>query len=208
MSKPAFTVATSAKVLNRGRAPLAFLREMVTWARGADEAIFAPNAVNDIYSKVKPELGPYTSPIHRKAVMLEVMRVLAGFESSWDWTEGVDTSRLGSDTAENSEAGAWQVSWDSRNLMRIATPEMVALLKGAKVTNGVTFQQATKFNHPFAMEWLARLLRANTKHNGPLYRGDERLAIRKSLRGPEHSIFPWLRREAVAEFEVGLTSLL
>lgn len=190
-------VATKATVHDRGVARDAFLRELVEWARSADEAIFAPTPHPDIYSKIKPELGPWESLIHRKAAMLEVMRVLAGFESSWDWTEGVDTSRLGDDTPENSEAGAWQVSYDARHL----AVELADFLRARGITNGIQFQRTTKFNHLFAMEFVARLLRVNTKHNGPLYKGAERARIRRSLRGAEHSIYPWLRRDAVAEFQ-------
>lgn len=184
------------RVLNRGTPPPDFLDEMVDWARTAPDEIFAENQFSDIYSKVQPDLGPYTDLTHRKAVMLEVMRVLAGFESSWDWREGVDTSRLGEDTPENSEAGAWQVSFDGRRL----APELPALLVNNGVTNGITFQRVMKFNHPLAMEFVARLMRRNTRHNGPLYRGEERNIIRRSLRGEEHSVFPWLNRAAVAEF--------
>lgn len=194
--------ASKAKVFNRGVPPDSFLDEMIDWAKKAPDDIFAPNALPDIYSKIKPELGPWTGLQHRKAAMLEVMRVLAGFESSWDWTEGVDTSRLGSDTPENSEAGAWQVSYDARLLATV----LRVLLRNKNIESGIAFQRAMKFDHPLAMEFVARLMRHNTKHNGPLYKGDERLAIRRSLRGAEHSIFPWLSREAVAEFQTSLSS--
>ena len=194
--------AAKAKVFNRGVPPDDFLRELVEWAKTAADDIFAPNALADIYSKVKAELGPWMGLRHRKAVMLEVMRVLAGFESSWDWTEGVDTSRLGGDTPENSEAGAWQVSYDARRLAGSLTD----LLLGKQITTGIEFQRAMKFNRPLAMEFVARLLRHNTKHNGPLYKGSERAAIRRSLRGAEHSIYPWLSRAAVAEFERQLSA--
>lgn len=188
---------TKRKVLNRGIAPDAFLKEMVEWARSAPDDIFTINDRFDIYSKVANELGPYENLPHRKAVMLEVMRVLAGFESSWDWKEGVDTSRLGSDTPENSEAGAWQVSYDARRL----APELAALVFNSGIMNGVEFQQQMKFNHSLAMEFVARLMRFNTKHNGPLYKGSERNAIRSSLRGAEHSIYPWISRDSVREFQ-------
>ena len=189
--------ATKANVFNRGYAHDSFLQEMVEWAKCAPEEIFAVNQIKDIYSKVKPELGPYESLRHRRAVMLEVMRVLAGFESSWDWTEGVDTSRLGPDTPENSETGAWQVSYDARHLHI----SLVSLLHNKGIFDGIKFQQKMKFDHPLAMEFVARLMRFNTKHNGPLYKGEERNIIRKSLRGEEHSIYPWLKRDAVAEFQ-------
>lgn len=184
-----------------------FLGEMVDWARSASEEIFAPNDRADIYGKVRAELGPWRGIVHRKAVMLEVMRVLAGFESSWDWTEGVDTSRLGDDSPENSEAGAWQVSYDARTLSPGPDGgELRALLRAKGIGNGVKFQQAMKFDHPLAMEFVARVLRWNTKHNGPLYKGEERNAIRKSLRGEQHSIYPWLRTDAVDEFEARLSA--
>ena len=192
--------AALSKVLNRGNPPKDFLEEMVRWAKTAPDEIFAVNRLVDIYSKVFSELGPYENLLHRKAVMLEVMRVLAGFESSWDWSEGVDTSRAGSDTPENSEAGAWQTSYDARHLH----PQLRKMLKDYCIRNGIEFQEVTKKDHIFAMEFVARLMRYNTKHNGPLYKGMERNAIRKSLRGVEHSIYPWLKREAVEEFRLAL----
>lgn len=192
-----FPVTSSLKVYNRGKAPEHFLREMVVWARSAPDEIFEVNPLNDIYSKVKPELGPYTSLVHRKAVMLEVMRVLAGFESSWKWNEGVDVSRAGDDTAENSEAGAWQVSYDARKL----APVLQDLITSKGIKNGVEFQKVTKSDHEFTMEFVSRLMRVTTFHNGPLYKKTERNQIRKSLRGEEHSIYPWLSKKSVAEFE-------
>lgn len=189
--------ATKARVLNRGVPPDSFLTEQVTWCQTAPGDIFTRNELaEDIYSKVYYELGPYDSLIHRKAVMLEVQRVLAGFESSWDWREGVDTSRLGSDTSENSEAGAWQVSYNARS----SSLSLIKLLNVKGITNGIKFQQMMKVDHPLAMEFVSRLMRFNTKHNGPLYKGEERAAIRRSLRGEEHSIYPWLSRAAVDEY--------
>jgi hypothetical protein len=129
------------------------------------------------------------------------MRVLAGFESSWNWTEGIDLSRAGADTPENSEAGAWQVSFGSRHF----GADLQKLLDAYAVTNGINFQNAMKFNHPLAMSYVSRLLRHSTKENGPLYKGSERNAIRESLRGAEQSIYPWLSRAAVAEFEALLS---
>ena len=45
-------------------------------------------AGQDMYASVITELGPFEDILHRKACMLEVMRVLAGFESSWKWNTG------------------------------------------------------------------------------------------------------------------------
>jgi hypothetical protein len=128
--------------------------------------------------------------------MLEVMRVLAGFESSWDWNEGIDTTRVVADTDENSEAGAWQVSANSTNF----GPDLKALVKREVGNlNGIEFQRAMKSNHALAMEYVARLLRHTMRHNGPLYK--VRTKFPPALQGERHSIYPWLSREAVAEFQ-------
>src|SRR5215210_6604687 len=108
-------IATRQHVLNRGIPPNAFLDELVAWGRGANAAIFAPNNVSDVYSSVFNTLGPWQGNQHRRAVMLEVMRVLAGFESSWNWSEGRDTNNPTSFTTMTTEAGAWQVSANSMN---------------------------------------------------------------------------------------------
>jgi hypothetical protein len=112
-----------------------------------------------------------------------VMRVLAGFESSWKWNEGRDTNNPSSITANTTEAGAWQVSADSMNFGQ----ELKDLVKDQVGTlEGNAFQKAMKENHPLAMEYIARLLRRTTRHNGPVARGE---------------INEWLRRDAVAEFQ-------
>ncbi len=202
--------ALSHRAYNHDPAPDAFTAELIAWGKTAPDELFALNAApGDIFGKVKPELGPWDGAIgsaewllHRKAVELHVLTVLAQFESDCDWREGVDTSRLGADTPENAEAGAWQISYDAR----YSSTEFLAWIQSQQVSGGVNFQQRTKFNHPFAIETVARLLRVNTKHNGPLYKGDERLAIRRSLRGAEHSVYPWLSRDCIEAFKAALTS--
>lgn len=189
------------QVNQHGPAPEDFLTELVQWAIDADPGIFSARPGFDIYDKIKAELGPWESDAHRRAAMIEVMSVLAAFESDYDWKEGVDTSRLGDSTPENTEAGAWQVSSDSRGI----APELADTLTRNKIHNGIQFQQAMKFNHALAMEYIARLLRHSTKANGPLYKGAERDAIRRSLRDEKNSIYPWLSRAAVAEFTAALT---
>lgn len=176
-------VAARQHVANRGRPPRPFLDELVEWGRVAPEDVFAPNAVSDVYSSVKNTLGPWDGPLHRRAVMLEVLRVLAGFESSWDWNEGRDVSNPDSDTPEEIEAGAWQVS---ANSMRFG-PELVDLVRRhtGGSTDAVTFQARMKSDHRLAMEYVARLLRRTTRHHGPVR---------------DQHIHPWLRRDAVDEF--------
>lgn len=194
--------ATKSRVFTRGVPPDSFLTEQVEWFRVAPDEIFSRNANYDIYNKVFDELGPYPTLLYRKAVLAEVERVLAGFESSWDWTDGVDTSRLGNTTPENAEAGAWQVSYGSRKL----DPSLVKLVQSKNITSGIQFQRTTKFDHHFALEYESRLLRIDVKdpqrlENGPLYKGDERHFIRKTLRAAEQSIYPWLSRAAVDEYQ-------
>ncbi|HYK44219.1 MAG TPA: hypothetical protein VEV83_03565 [Parafilimonas sp.] len=176
-------IATKQHVLNRGVPPDDFLDQLVAWGKQAADEIFAENAHSDIYSSVKNTLGPWRDLKHRRAVMLEVMRVLAGFESSWKWNEGRDITNSTSVTPETIEAGAWQVSANSMNFGQ-ELKDLV--LRDVGTLDGNDFQKAMKQNHTLAMEYIARLLRRTTKHNGPVAR---------------HEIDPWLRRDAVDEFE-------
>lgn len=196
--------AALSHVFNRGRPPVAFLDELVAWAKSAPGEIFAPNKNLDIYSKVFSELGPWESPLHRKAVMTEVLRVLAMFESSGNWKEGTDSSRRTATTNDNAEAGAWQESWDARRL----DTSLSEFLKKNGIADGVTFQQRMKNDHIVAMTFTALLLRIDVKDydriaNGPVRKGDERKKTwpdRPKLWTEEESIYPWLRRAAVSEF--------
>ncbi|HQU84044.1 MAG TPA: hypothetical protein PKY59_12995 [Pyrinomonadaceae bacterium] len=176
-------IATKQHVLNRGIPTDDFLDQLVAWGKQAPDEIFAPNTVSDVYSSVKNTLGPWQGIEHRRAVMLEVMRVLAGFESSWKWNAGRDTTNPTSVTPETIEAGAFQVSANSMNFGR-ELKDLVLAEVGS--LDGNAFQKAMKANHPLAMEYIARLLRRTTSHNGPVKR---------------HEIDPWLRRDAVAEFQ-------
>jgi hypothetical protein len=174
--------ATKQPVHNRGVPPDDFLDQLVAWGKTAPDEIFDPNSATDIYSSVWRVLGPWQGPGHRRAVMLEVMRVLAGFESSWNWNEGRDDNNPLSVTPTTTEAGAWQVSADSMGW----GPELKNLVRANAVSlAGNDFQRAMKLNHPLAMEYIARLLRRTVKANGPV---------------KEHRIDPWLRKDAVTEF--------
>src|SRR5260370_32510240 len=97
--------ATKQPVSTRGIPPDNFLDQLVAWGRTAHDDIFAANSQTDIYSNVFGVLGPWGDLRHRRAVMLEVMRVLAGFESSWDWEAGVDVTNPTSTTPDTIEAG-------------------------------------------------------------------------------------------------------
>ena len=174
-------------VLNRGVPPDSFLDELIAWGETAPDDIFAPIPNQDIYSNIVGVLGPWQGPEHRRAAMLEVMRVLAGFESSWHWNEGCDPHTAHPEEPETWEAGAWQVSADSMDI----APELRTLVTArAGANDPTTFQSHMKSNHSLAMEYIARLLRHSTTHNGPVKR---------------HEIDEWLKRDAVDEFMLLLT---
>jgi hypothetical protein len=176
--------ATKQHVYNRGVAPDDFLDQLVAWGKRAPNDIFERNSYSDIYSSIFNVLGPWQGIEHRRAVMLEVMRVLAGFESSWNWNEGADPTNQYSNKPDTMEAVAWQVS---ANAMNFGQELKDLVLANVGTLDGNAFQKAMKQNHPLAMEFIARLLRRTTHHNGPVLR---------------HEIDPWLRRNAVEEFQV------
>lgn len=177
--------ACKAHVLNRGVPPDDFLAGLVKFGKAAPDEIFAPNAVkDDIYTRIKPQLGPWTGLLHRKAAMLEALRVLSGFESSWNWLEGRDTS-AGPETPAQMETGAWQVSFDSLGFGE-DLKACVARAHPAAVHDPGDFQAEMKYNHQLACEYIARLLRHTVRANGPVVRNE---------------INPWLNLESVTEFE-------
>src|SRR5437868_5792103 len=136
--------APKPRVHNQGIASDAFLDELVEWGRTAPEEFFAPSAGRDIHSNHISSPGPWQGLHHRRAVMLEVMRVLAGFESSWIWTDGVDTTNEASITKDTIEAGVFQVSADSmgwgKDLKDLVQKKVGSL-------DGNDFQRAMKTNH-------------------------------------------------------------
>ncbi len=178
------------KVHNRGSAPEDFLNELVDWALEAPDEIFARNENFDIYSKIVSHLGPWDGLLHRKAAMLEVLRVLGGFESSWDWNEGPDSTNPNSNTDCTEEAGIFQCSGDSMNF-----DSSLRNLLETHSSNGSTtckmFQKVTKQNHEFAMEYCARLIRLTTLHHGP---------IKRDKPSSKDHIYAWIRRDCVDEF--------
>ena len=170
------------RVRGRGIPPDGFLDELVAWGATAPDDIFAPNTHRDVYSNVVGVLGPWRDLPHRRAAMLEVMRVLAGFESSWKWNEGRDVTNATSITPTTIEAGAWQVSANSMGFGQ----ELKNLVQSSVGSlNGNDFQRAMKQNHRLAMEYIARLLRRTVNHNGPVKR---------------HEIDSSLSKDAVTEF--------
>ncbi len=163
--------------------PVTFLDELVDWALRASDELFLPNAGFDVYSAVVRQLGPYGIGAHRKAVMLEVLRCLAGLETMWDWNHGVDSDKQGPKTSHNEEAGAFQVSANSMGKGQSLKDYAQATL-GA--TDDATFISGMKSNHAFAIEYTVRLLRITIAHHGPFV--------------TSRSIYGQLNRASVKEF--------
>ena len=97
--------------------------------------------------------------------MLEVLRVLAGFESMWNWNQGVDTGKRVKNTSHNEETGAFQVSADSMNLDNGLNAFVQATFGS---TDDLTFITGSNTNHKFAIEYAARLLMITVNANGPI----------------------------------------
>src|SRR5262249_8147881 len=168
--------------------PVSFLDQLVDALDPLPDDVFAENPLHDIYAVMKGSLGPYTSLLHRKAVMCEVLRVQAAFESDWDWNEGVDINNLHSTThIDGEETGAFQVSFDSTALGNSA-------MKPFAITHQVETPQkfitAMKNDHPLAVEYCARLLRVSTVWCG-------------TIKDPSQ-VISHVRRDAVAEFQTFL----
>ncbi len=184
--------ATKARVLNRGVPPDSFLTQIVEWGHDAKDEVFAlNNNPSDIYGYVREQLGPWRGEpggkewfLHRKAVVCEVARVHAGFEASWNWKEGVDTTNQTSmSNKSGQETGVFQVSFNSVFLSDGAMEEFA---DANGIDSADKFILAMKENHTLAIEYYARLIRVNCKWAGPIIRRE---------------INRWLSRAAVAEFE-------
>ena len=114
MSKRTYSACHQAVNEQHDNPPNSFLDQLIDVINSLPDEVFEKNNRHDIYSVMLGSLGPYSSLLHRKAVMCEVLRVQAGFESDWNWNEGVDITNSNSTThKEGEETGAFQVSWDS-----------------------------------------------------------------------------------------------
>jgi len=177
------------KVANRGAPPDAFLDEFIQWIKCAPEEIFAPNNdPEDVFLRLAPLLGPWKSPAHRRAALGVAMIKLGGLEASWKWNEGVDiTNRTSMANIRGQETGIFQVSFDSLDLDDIkGTGDDLhqCVMKYCGALDVHIFIDRMKSNHPFALEYGARLLRNNFYWDGPIKRRE---------------LDKWLSNEAVDE---------
>ena len=102
---------------NHGPTPISFLQDLLDWAKTAPDEIFAPNAEpEDCMNLIKPALipaRPWASLRERKAALLDAAVVHAGYESDWNWHEGVDTTNATSMANKTGqETGPWQISFN------------------------------------------------------------------------------------------------
>ena len=169
------------KVSNRGVPPLSVVQDIIAEVKATPDSVFAVNENADIYSLVKPELGPYPSIKNRKAVMADVLIVLAGFESSWDYTEGRDLSASNTGAC-TMEAGMFQTSGNAN-----AFSPTLGVFQKAKCGNNTCdgFRACAKapgsaFKKEFTIGHTIRLLRFTTKHHGPLVRKEVNKWLSKS----------------------------
>lgn len=172
--------ALKRNVKGRGEPPDAFLDELVAWARTAPDEIFEANeAPGDVMPKLGALLGPWQGEagaperlLDRKARHCELLRCLAGFESSWHWHEGVDTTnRTSMAHVEGQETGIFQVSFDSLNLEH-GTNTLRGCLARKGVSGPSAFIEHMKVDHALALEYCARLLRISYQWDGPIKRGE------------------------------------
>lgn len=171
--------------MQHGSTPNSFLDQIVDTIDCLPDEVFKDNSIHDVYSVMLGALGPYTGLLHRRAVMCEVLRVLAGFESDWRWSAGVDvTNHRSMENKAREETGAFQVSWDSMN----HDPSLRQCVHRFTGSDDVdTFIKATKDNHEFAVEYCARLLRFSTRWCGTI--------------NDAAQVMAHVRRDAVAEFQ-------
>lgn len=177
--------ATKAIVPGHGPAPDSFLDELISVINSLPDPVFLPNANADIYTILRPPLGPWTSTTHRRAAMCEALRLDGGYESEWNWNEGADAT-AGRESPSEEETGLWQVSANSMAFSPTLA-ECVDRVAGAHDTQ--TFIRQMKANHALAVEYTARLFRFSTRWSGPCNRG---------------WIGAHVSRAAVAEFETFL----
>lgn len=180
------------ELYNIGRPSEVFLEILVAWGRDMPRALFVRNSEYDIYSHVKSRLGPWRGNLHRRAVMLEVLRVLAGFESRWNWSYGQGCSCSVGVTDCAQKAGIFQCSAESmtadqslRNLLRATTGS----------DDCRSFQTASKRNRTFALNYCAQLLRFTVDHHESIRGSDT-----QSQRSNSDKIIEFLSKDSVDEF--------
>lgn len=169
------------KVHNRGIVPFSVVRDIVEAIRVTPVSVFAKNGNADVYGSVEREMGPYTSDLHRAAVMGAVMVVQSGFESSWNYQDGRDMSANNTSSCTE-EAGLYQTSGNMNTFSVEAKATLQPFMAlHCKSTTCSEFRRCTKepvkaFVHGHFM----RAARITTRHWGPMVRKEINLWLRKA----------------------------
>jgi hypothetical protein len=153
---------------------VSFLERVLAVCLSLSDDVFAENDNYDIYSVLSPKLGPFepTDILKRRAAMCEACRVTAAYESDYNTQEGADTT-AGPETLSEEETGAWQVSENSIYLDKtgnLKTRVIQVCNLPQNVSNSaleMAFISVMKSNPNFAIEYVMRLFRVNTKWSGP-----------------------------------------
>lgn len=188
---------------DRGKAPIGYIKGVaLTYAKSYRELKTQQNTAVTVMSqpvgdKKTDALGWYgiaaNSDVERLRKIYTLALGLGMRESSGNTTVGWDKSKLKAKppiqpTAENSEAGLFQTSWDSRNkslwLLKLynqyqPTPNQCSLpvfMEKVKDKNepiygegeGEKFQKFNKECPAFATEYVMIMLRVNRSHFGPI----------------------------------------
>jgi hypothetical protein len=175
------------KVHNRGTIPKWFIDDVIAVANKTPDWVFAENSNDDIYSSIKPQLGPWKSLRHRKAAMVNVVLVAAGFESSWDY--GADRDKSASNTSScTREVGILQSSGNSNHFSKSlgAYQQEVCNSTACDGFRACSKAPNANFQKEFPVGHFMRLVRFTIKHHGPL-------ASKK--------INPWLKKSCVSAIE-------
>lgn len=173
-------------VKNRGKPRAQVVFDMVKELQATPDAIFAESErVDDIYTSIAPQLGPWRGIKHRKAAMGNVLIVLAGFESSWKYGEGRDQSADNTKPCTE-EAGLYQTSGNANSFSpTLAEFQKLHCETGCNAFRACMKKPVLAFVHGHTM----RLLRFTIRHHGPL--------VRKEVN-------PWLRKSCVDQIEAVL----
>ncbi len=168
-------------VHNRGKPTEDMVMEIIDLVGLMDYSDFEVNDNYDIYSHMQPKFAEFTKDIDsRRALMAGVLVNLAGWESSWDWTEGVDTTNPASMANKcGEEAGLLQTSADSMaNFNASSGGSLKAFFDESckEYTGGTDCERFIKCSkdpgglHYFTIQYTAKLLRHTTNHHGPIKR--------------------------------------
>jgi hypothetical protein len=161
--------ACIAAVADKGSPPASFIDTIIAGVKALPDAAVGPKPVSNIFSALARAFGDPQDTLTRKAIMCEGLRVVAAFESGWDWNCSADTT-AGPETPSETESGAFQASQNSESLD--PTGGLAAFLDSKwGAHDAAAFIRNMKTDHITAVQYAAMLFDWNTKWDGPVNRG-------------------------------------